>query len=224
MSTITAGASSTADPARLDFFDGVIRDWLADDGVTIVCGHWQDGSIAELRPHGKATLSAPRYDGAFAGLRDLSLIDAEHHMHLDLARFAGVTYAISPSVCFGFKPSFEARLLAEAAPALARPAFSLALGRPYRHGRLDEQGVRAFLRRLGSHAMQGPAWVSLLVSVDDIAPRLHAGDASLLGELLVHAAREMEHGRGLNPLRAALLGAAQALGEAAGALQGDRHE
>lgn len=136
----------SSDGERIAFFEAVIRDWLAEDDLTIIAGDWRAGAVMELRPQGRATLSAPRYAGDFAGLRELRIEGSGHHMHIDLARISHVEYCVAPSVCFGGKPAFEVRLL-----AAGRASFAFAIGRPYVNGRLDEAAVRRYFARLAAH-------------------------------------------------------------------------
>ena len=57
----------------IDTVDAIVREWLADPELTLICGRWSDGGLMELMPEGRATLTQPRYCGDFAGLRDLNL-------------------------------------------------------------------------------------------------------------------------------------------------------
>lgn len=95
---------------QLAFFESVLIDWLEAERVTVACGSWADGGIAELLPRGKATLLPAVYQGCFEGVRELRLEGLEHHMHIDLGRVHQLTYSVAPSVCFAGKPSFEVRL------------------------------------------------------------------------------------------------------------------
>jgi hypothetical protein len=96
---------------QLAFFESVLIEWLEAERVTVACGSWADGGIAEFLPRGKATLLPAVYEGCFEGVRELRLEGLEHHMHLDPGRVHRLTYSIAPSVCFAGKPSFELRLL-----------------------------------------------------------------------------------------------------------------
>ena len=142
--------------APIERVDAILREWLADPDLTLICGRWSDGGIMELMPEGRATLSQPRYDGDFAGLRDLDLTGQQHHIHLDLGKLPRAVYLVSPSVCYGFRPSFEVRLCA--ADDIAASAFGLGLGvrHPYSGNKLSGGAVRRYLRRLANHRLSDP--------------------------------------------------------------------
>ena len=145
----------------IDQVDAILREWLADPDLTLICGRWSDGGIMELMPEGRATLSQPRYAGEFAGLRDLDLTGQEHHIHLDLAKLPRAVYLVSPSVCYGFRPSFEVRLCAT--DDIAATAFGLGLSvrHPYRGNQLSHGAVRRYLRRLANHRASNPEVVGI---------------------------------------------------------------
>lgn len=109
MSTETAASTTLA--ATADFFHEVIERWLSYPTVTIACGQWADGAISEIVPGGHAHLLPGRYDGCFAGVRELRLDDALHHLHLALGRVHQARYVVTPSVCLAFKPALEVRLI-----------------------------------------------------------------------------------------------------------------
>lgn len=140
----------------IDSIDIILRESLADPDVTLMSGCWRDGAVMELVPHGRARLSVSRYDGAFAGVRDLSLGGVPHHMHLDLARLRFATYVFAPSVCFGFQPSFELRLGNTRREALARYGVALSIGRPYRGGQLRIEVLQRYFQRLIDHRTRFP--------------------------------------------------------------------
>lgn len=140
--------------------EAVLRDWIADPDITLVCGRWADGSIMEIVPDGRARLSAPRYDGQFAGLRDLEIDGTRHHLHLDLGRLAHAAYVLSPSVCFGFRPSFELRLAGDGARARTEFGFSIAMLQPYRGPALRRDRVTRYLGRAVDHLRRFPGTVS----------------------------------------------------------------
>ncbi|MBI5334279.1 MAG: hypothetical protein HZB72_06770 [Burkholderiales bacterium] len=121
----------------------LLAPWLAQPGVSLACGRWSDGAISELMLGGKACLLPERYDGPFAGIRELRLADAQHHLHVDLGRVERVAFAIAPSVCLGFKPSLEVRLLTQVQPQ--EWTVSLMLQPPYDGDRLDLEAVTRFL-------------------------------------------------------------------------------
>jgi len=145
----------------IDQVDAILREWLADPDLTLICGRWSDGGIMELMPEGRATLSRPRYAGEFAGLRDLDVAGQRHHLHLDLHKLPRAVYLVAPSVCYGFRPSFEVRLCA--ADELAATAFGLGLGarHPYRGDQLSRAVVRRYLRRLANHRASSPQVVGI---------------------------------------------------------------
>lgn len=150
--------------SRVDSIDAILRESLADPELTLVSGHWPDGAIMEMVPRGRALLSAPRYGGAFAGLRDLHLEGEAHHMHLDLARLPCATYVLVPSVCFGFQPSFELRLSRAHDEALERFGLGLSISAPYRAGRLRHEAVGRYFQRLIDHQERFPESVSFCAS------------------------------------------------------------
>jgi len=150
------------------FVAAVLDEWLADDRVTIACGSWADGGIAELLPRGKARLLPVAYEGCFAGVRELRIDGAEHHVHLDLGRVHCLVYCIAPSVCFGGRPSFELRFLTTGAGGArsSRWAVSVMLSHPYPGGTLDPTQVRWFLERARRHIAARPDLVRLELSPD----------------------------------------------------------
>lgn len=129
---------------RLTAFDAILREWLGDASTVLFVGHWPDGAVAELFPEGRAELTKAAYHGKYAGLRDLAIEGERHHMHFDLARFTEARYSIWPSVCYGWKPSFEMRLVGPD----DRSTFALATGDPYDKGQVRPEPVEAFFRRL----------------------------------------------------------------------------
>ena len=140
----------------------ILRSWQADPDVTIFCGNWGEGGIMELLPQGGASLSGPRYDPPFHGLRELRFDAGGHHVHLDLGRLTRAWYVVAPSVCYGFRPSFEIRLTVADAKPLANFGVGFALGRPYAGSRLRTEAVERYLRRAADHAAHFPDAVSLL--------------------------------------------------------------
>lgn len=143
----------------IDAIDAILRDWLADADITIICGRWDHGGIMELLPDGNARLSGPRYEGDFAGLRDIELAGQPHHLHIDLARLTRVVYTIAPSVCYGFRPAFEVRLGSEVGGQEQPVGLALALRGPYTGRELHRAGVRRYLRRLAGHQRAYPGIV-----------------------------------------------------------------
>ncbi len=147
------------------FFHDVIEDWIQDPQTTIACGTWADGAVSEIIPAGGAQLLPGRYDGCFAGVRELRLDNGPHHLHIDLGRVHKIRYTIAPSVCLAFKPALEVRLLITGpggAPT-DRWALSLMPDCPYREDQFDEAAVHRFIERLRLHAKRAPELVELSI-------------------------------------------------------------
>lgn len=174
-------------PSHIPRVECVLREWLADPGASLLCGRWADGGVMELLPEGRARLGEARYGGRFAGLRDLELAGEAHHLHLDLARLPCAVYLVAPSVCFGFRPSFEVRLCAEPDRAVDAFGVGLSLQRPYRGDRMDREAVRRYLRRLVCHQRDHAGVVSVR-AVDAPVPEAvaarRAADWGALGTCL----------------------------------------
>jgi hypothetical protein len=152
MLSIATALSTTLDD-RLARVDSIFREWLADPQTMVVCGRWEQGSITELLPHGRASLSRQTYDGCFAGVRDLRIDGEDHHIHVDLGRFHRIEYVVAPSVCFQGKPSFEARFLLTTPDGATTRDWDLALAvsRPYLGRALNRGPVVGFFRRFIEH-------------------------------------------------------------------------
>ncbi len=179
---MSVSAASTI--SSIDQVDAILREWLADPDLTLICGRWSDGGLMEVMPEGRATLTRPRYDGAFSGLRDLNLDGQHHHIHLDLEKLRRAVYLVAPSVCYGFRPSFEVRLCASDDVATTAFGLGLSVRRPYHRDRLSHEAVRRYLRRLVSHRAANPGVVGIR-AVDGpvpstVAPR-RAEDWSAIG-------------------------------------------
>jgi hypothetical protein len=168
---------------RIGAIDEVLREWLREPGVALVCGRWGDGGIMELVLEEGTRLSRPRYAGTFAGLRDIVLPGHAHHMHVDLARVARVTYAVTPSVCYGFSPSFDVRFTGVS----DEPIFSVTMLSPYVGGELAAPRVARYFARLRDDAARYPA---LLSFVADDGGRLaeHAHVWSAVGSCFARGA------------------------------------
>ncbi len=150
---------------QAQFFHDAIERWLAQPGVTIACGRWSDGAIAEILPQGRAHLLPARYDGCFAGVRELRLAAQPHHLHIDFGRIHKLAYTVAPSVCLAFRPSFELRLLT-LGPGDAptdRWTVSLMLESPYVDGRLDDTAAVRFFRHVADDAAARPDLVELTI-------------------------------------------------------------
>ncbi len=144
-----------------DAIEAILRSWLDDTDLTIFCGRWHDGGVMELLPGGRVELSGPCYDEPFAGIRELRLADAAHHVHLDLGRLTRACYLVLPSVCYGFRPSFELRLTG--AGEDPKQGFGIGLGvrSPYAAGRLRAEPVQRFFNRLIDHLHRYPDVVTI---------------------------------------------------------------
>lgn len=140
---------------RVTQIEHVLRDWLAEPAITLVCGDWRRGSIMELYPEGQAVLSAARYAEPFSGLRDLKLTGQGHHLHLDLAKLSSAVYAVAPSVCYGYRPSFEVRFTSDLEGAGAG-GFALSVREPYQAGRTNRAALVGYFRRLLQHQARFP--------------------------------------------------------------------
>lgn len=117
------------DHSWIQALDALLRRDLSNPRIMLVTGDFERGAVAELLPAGRARLGDALYKGRFAGLRDLSIDGEANHMHLDLGRIDRVVFKIVPSVCFGWKPSFDMVLEHSATPAL-----SLTLTEPHLTG------------------------------------------------------------------------------------------
>lgn len=140
----------------------ILQSWLDDPDLTLFCGHWGHGGVMELLPRGGARLSGPRYGPPFDGLRELRLDNGAHHVHLDLGRLTRAWYVMAPSVCYGFRPSFELRLTGANADPREGFGLGLALGHPYAGRGLRAEPVRRYFRRAAEHMASFPGTVSFL--------------------------------------------------------------
>lgn len=147
------------------FFHDAMQDWLREPDITVACGRWSEGAISELIPLGHGRLLPPIYEGCFAGVRELRLDNAPHHLHIDFGRVHCIRYVVAPSVCFEFKPSFEARLLVLGPGGAAGDHWvvSLMLSCPYDRGALNFSLVRRYLDLARQHARQRPELVEFEV-------------------------------------------------------------
>lgn len=170
---MTAKALPAGDlAAQAQFFHDAFAHWLARPGVTIACGRWADGAISEIMPRGQAHLLPARYDGCFSGVRELRLSDQPHHLHIDFGRVHALSYAVVPSVCLAFRPSFELRFLM-IGPGNAptdRWAVSIMLAAPYVQGVLDRDAVLSFFHRVQHDAALRPELVEFIID-----PAVRAG-------------------------------------------------
>lgn len=150
---------------RVKFFHDAIMSWLQDTDVTVACGRWSDGAIAELIPRGQGYLLPAFYEDCFAGVRELRLDNAPHHLHIDLGRVYRIQYTIAPSVCLGFKPSFEARLMMEGSqgPLTDQWIISLMLSNPYEQGELNMDRIQQYFELAHQQAQRRPDLVEFNV-------------------------------------------------------------
>ncbi|HEY4120518.1 MAG TPA: hypothetical protein VGM56_21785, partial [Byssovorax sp.] len=137
-----------SESGRVEAVEEILRAWLLEREVALMCGRWMDGGIMELVLEDGATLSTAHYSGRFAGLRDVAIAGHRHHMHVDLGCVSRVTYAVTPSVCYGLKPSFEVRFGGASDDA----AFAVTLLAPYRAGGVDAERVARYFALLRHHA------------------------------------------------------------------------
>lgn len=159
-----------------------LESWLTEPGASLACGRWSDGAISEIMLEGKARVLPGRYHGPFAGIRELQLADSPHHLHIDLGRIERVSFAVAPSVCLGFKPSFEIRFLTKARPR--EWLVSLFLHPPCVADRLDLVAAQHFLTR---------AWAQVSAHTDLFELALDpALAASELGTTLMDLAHDLD--------------------------------
>jgi len=151
-----------------DFFHAIFAEWLEDPETTVACGAWSDGAVSELVPGRRGRLLPARYEGCFAGVRELRMDGSPHHLHVDFGRVHQVCYTVAPSVCFGFKPSFEARFLTTGPGGAPTDRWSVALmqGRPYDTGGLRSAAVERFFERAHAHARRQPSLVDIQIQSD----------------------------------------------------------
>ena len=124
----------------------------------------------ELLPRGSARLSESRYEQPFDGVRELRMSGSLHHVHLDLRRLTRAWYLVTPSVCYGFRPSFELRLTQANCDPRTDFGVGVALANPYAGNRLRIEAVRRYLRRAAGHFARFPQSVSIVVDKDRSSP------------------------------------------------------
>lgn len=140
----------------------ILREWLAEPNVAVICGRWNEGAVMELMPQGRACLLGRKYDGCFARIRELRIDGEEHHVHIDLSKLCHVVYAIAASVCYGFLPSFEVHFVEHWDERESGCyVFGLSVCEPYKGGRLRRNAVVRYFRRLVSHSARWPENVHL---------------------------------------------------------------
>ncbi|WP_439586111.1 hypothetical protein [Hydrogenophaga sp.] len=144
---------------RVDAFHDMLLGWLDMPGITLACGRWSGGAISELVPGDGACLLPQRYDGMFIGVRELRLTGVPHHLHIDLGRVERFRFTLAPSVCLGFKPSFEVRLLTSEGEWL----LSLMLTTPYDGDSLNLGAASRFLKRACAQLRRHPGLTDIVV-------------------------------------------------------------
>jgi hypothetical protein len=149
---------------RTDVIHELLESWLKEPGASLACGRWGDGAISEIMLNGTARLLPGRYSGPFSGIRELQLADAPHHLHVDLARVERISIAVAPSVCLGFRPSFEVRLLTKTKPR--EWLVSLFLCPPYNGDKLDVLAARQFLQRACDQVRAHPEVAELTLDIN----------------------------------------------------------
>lgn len=173
---------------RIVQIESVIRDWLDDPAITLVCGDWGKGSIMEILPEGRAVLTRQRYPEPFSGLREIRLPKQGHHLHLDLGKLSAAVYSVSPCVCYGYKPSFEVRFADETTDG--SPMFSLAVRDPYVGDRANRASLVPYFRRMLDHHARYPRITRLHVDAPPLGQRPGRGGWADVVACLVEAAGE----------------------------------
>lgn len=143
---------------RVKFFHNATLSWLQTTDTTIACGRWNDGAIAELMPQGQGYLLPARYEDRFAGVRELRLNNAPHHLHIDFGRVSHILYTVTPSICLGFRPSFEARLMMKDPQGRQSNQWTISfmLNKPYAQEKLSSGKVHKYFELARQQAMQRP--------------------------------------------------------------------
>jgi hypothetical protein len=144
----------------------IIRDWFVDETSALACGDWERGAIMEILPRGRAMLTGARYPEPFTGLREVRIPGQKHHLHLDLGKIDQVIYAVMPSVCYGYRPSFEVHFVRE---AHVSPSFMVMVSAPYRRGRPNRRALVGYFRRLLVHLERFPELVRFRMELPPVA-------------------------------------------------------
>ncbi len=150
---------------RIGFLRDVLQRWLARPDTVLACGRWSEGAVGEFNPVGRGQVLSARYKDCFAGVCDIRLEGQPHHLHVDLGRVYTVRYCLSLSVCFGFKPSLEARFMLAGPDGSASERWSLAamVENPYLNGSLDEACLNAFVEEAADLCRRQPGWAGLWI-------------------------------------------------------------
>lgn len=197
-------AATTEDDAgeAVQSIERILRLWLQESDLTVFCGVWSNGAIMELLPHGRARLTGQLYTGRFSGLRDLILDDGGHHVHLDLARLSHACYLVAPSVCYGFRPSFELRITVPGADPMREFGLGLAMRHPYDGEHLREAIAAAYFARASEHLRTYPKSVSLRFENHPARPDADTDWACI--DRFLRGSPEFQHLRRFLPDRATL--------------------
>ncbi len=161
----TPSSSATVLSSRTEQLAKLLEPWLQSGQMAVACGRWQDGGVAEILPAAGLSLLPAVYDGCYVGVREIRLHEADHHVHLDLGRVHRLQFAMAPSVCFAFRPSFELRLLV-LGPGDAptdRWVVSLLLLDPYAGGHLRPERALWFLTLMVAQLRAAPQCCELWV-------------------------------------------------------------
>lgn len=196
--TTTTSAEEVQDEA-VACIERILRLWLQDSDLTVFCGVWSNGAIMELLPQGRARLTGQLYTGRFAGLRDLVLDDGGHHVHLDLARLSHACYLVAPSVCYGFRPSFELRITAPGADPLREFGLGLAMRNPYDGENLRKSVAATYFARAADHLKAYPRVVSLRFENHPAQTRAETDWAGI--DRFLRESQELQHLRQFIPDR-----------------------
>ncbi|NQZ01677.1 MAG: hypothetical protein HRT45_13520 [Bdellovibrionales bacterium] len=158
-------ADNTIDIDRVSFFETALTDLLNSEGITLTCGQWDKGGIMELIPNGKARLLSSKYTGKFAGVRELRIDGVDHHAHVDLGRIHSVEFRITPSVCLGFRPSFEACFMSQQScgSRTGVSAFSIMLSNPYKGSTLCIDSVKKWYQQYKVLVSKQPDAIRLVI-------------------------------------------------------------
>lgn len=174
------------DMHRVTCMEQIVRDWIAEPDVLVLAGHWGEGALMEIVPTSSPVLTGQLYTGRFAGLRDMILDGEDHHLHMDLGRLTRATYIVSPSVCFGFRPSFEVRMHACGTDPMLHFGFGMALRMAYHGAQIHAVNVQRYFEMFRRHRSMYPEIVSI-VGVDaaggEVAPS--GVDWRRVGELAI---------------------------------------
>ncbi len=130
----------------LECSERVISDWLPQT-ICIVCGDWKNGAIMEIIPEGNVMLSEAKYDGCFAGMRDILLPGQPHHLHVNLGLFKNIVYEIAPSVCYGYRPAFNVSFTGDNMD-VSQKAFMFSINHPYDSNWVLKNGAVSMYFRL----------------------------------------------------------------------------